>query len=449
MDVAILSRIQFAFTVTFHYIYPPMSIGLSLALIVMEGIYLKTKDLVWQQMTQFWLKLFSMTFVLGVATGIPMMFTLGTNWSRYSRFVSDVAGTIIGAEGMFAFLIEAGFLGLLLFGWHRVSSKIHFLSTILVSLGAHLSAIWIISFNSWMHSPTGYRLATLPDGTEVAQLADWWAVFFSPLNMSHIVHVLLGAWMCGSFLIVSVSAYYLLKKKHLSFAQKSISLSLLMGCITSLLQLFSADYLARKVARYNPEKFAAFEAVYKTAPETPAYLCGWVDESKEKVYGISIPGLLSLMVHRDINTPVIGMDQIAKEDRPWVAGVFQLYHLMVFMWAAMFLTIAIGLFYLFRKKLASIPSIYLKLMIVSVLFPQIANIAGWYSACMGRQPWIVYKLLRTKDSFSPIVSSKEVVASLTMFFVLYLSLFFLFLLLFDKKIKKGPDSELADEEENG
>ncbi len=443
MDVEILSRIQFAFTITFHYIYPPLSIGLSLALILMEGMFLKTKNPLWEKLVKFWLKVFAMTFALGVATGIPMMFSLGTNWARYSRFVSDVSGSIIGAEGMFAFLVEAGFLGVLLFGWNKVSPKIHFLSTILVSLGAHFSAIWIVSFNSWMQTPAGYKLTTLPDGTEVAQVSKWAEVFFNPSNLSHITHVLLGAWMSGGFLIVSVAAYYLLKKRHKEFAILSMKVGLLITMITTVLQLVSADHLARKVAQYNPEKFAAFEGVYKTEPHTPAYVLGWVDSKSQTVHGFAVPGLLSLMTYRDAETPVRGLDQFPPDQWPRVPIVFQLYHLMIIMWGAMAAAAAIGGYYWWKKKWTMKP-IFLKYLTLAVIFPQIANIAGWYSACMGRQPYVVYKLLKTKDAFSPIISSGQVLGSLIMFIVMYLLFFALFLLLLDKKIKSGPD---AGEEE--
>ncbi|MGH2612705.1 MAG: cytochrome ubiquinol oxidase subunit I, partial [Rhabdochlamydiaceae bacterium] len=409
MDVEILSRIQFAFTITFHYIYPPLSIGLSLALILMEGMFLKTKDLLWEKLAKFWLKVFAMTFALGVGTGIPMMFSLGTNWARYSRFVSDVSGSIIGAEGMFAFLVEAGFLGILLFGWNKVSPKMHFLATIFVALGAHFSAVWIVSFNSWMQTPAGYKLTTLADGTEVAEVAKWSEVFFNPSNMSHITHVLLGAWMAGAFLIVSVAAYYLIKKRHQQFAIRSMKIGLLIAMVTSVLQLISADNLARKVAHYNPEKFAAFEGIYKTEPYTPAYVLGWVDTEKQQVHGLSIPGLLSFMTYRNAETPVRGLDQFPRDQWSYVPAVFQLYHLMIMMWGAMAAAALIGGYYWWKKKWSMKP-IFLKYLTLTAIFPQIANIAGWYSSCIGRQPYVVYKLLKTKDAFSPIISTGQVLS---------------------------------------
>jgi cytochrome bd ubiquinol oxidase subunit I len=440
MGLELLSRVQFAFTLTFHYIYPPLSIGLSLALIFMEGMYLKTKNKTWEKLTKFWLRVFSMTFALGIATGIPLQFSLGTNWARYSRFVGDVFGSVIGAEGFFAFLIEAGFLGILLFGWDRVSSRVHFLSTILVSLGAHFSAIWIVSANSWMQTPAGYRLVTGPDGTTYAQVTNWWEMFLNPSNLSHITHVLLSAWLSGAFLIISVAAYYLFKQRHLDFARKSMKLGLIIAAMSIVLQFFSADNLARKVAVYNPEKFAALEGVYHTMPFTPINLIGWVNEKEQKVYSLKVPGMLSFLTYRNLETPVRGLDQFPKEHWPWVPVVFQMYHLMILMWGLMLLATIIGMYYWWKKGLRMKKWAFWFLMI-SVIFPQIANITGWYTACMGRQPWTVYKLMKTSEGYTNTVARGEVIGSLIMFVTLYLLFFVLFLFLLDRKIKHGPEME--------
>ncbi|MGE5196783.1 MAG: cytochrome ubiquinol oxidase subunit I [Anaerolineae bacterium] len=443
MSVEILSRIQFAFTLTFHYIYPPLSIGLSLAMIFMEGMYLKTKNQLWEKLTKFWVKVFSMTFALGVATGIPLQFSLGTNWSRYSRFTGDVFGSIIGAEGIFAFLVEAGFLGVLLFGWEKVSSKVHFLATILVSLGAHFSALWIVSANSWMHTPAGFGLKTDPDGMQVAYVTNWWEMFMNPSNLAHNIHVFLSAWLTGSFLIISIAAYYLLKNKYLEFSKKTMKVGVLIAFSSAILQLITADELARKVSVYNPEKFAALEGVYHTKPYTPINIIGWVDSENQKVYSIKIPGALSFLTYRNVKTPVRGLDQFPKEERPWVPVVFQMYHLMVLMWFLMFIASLIGV-YMWWKQKWRLNKWAMRFLIISVVFPQIANIAGWYTACMGRQPWTVYKLLKTSEAFSPQISLGQMVGSLTMFVVMYLLFFTLFLVLLDQKIKHGP---LLEEEQ--
>ena len=228
MDVTLLSRIQFAMTIAFHYIYPPLSIGLGVVLVVMEGLYLKTRLPIYQQMTRFWVRVFGLTFALGVATGIVMEFEFGTNWASYSRFVGDVFGSALAAEGIFAFFLESGFLALLLFGWDKVGPRWHFFATLMVCLGAHFSAIWIIVANSWMQTPAGFRLAAHGLGTR-AEVTDFWAMVFNPSTVERLTHTVLGAWQAGAFLVVSVSAYYLLKGKFEEFARRSLRVGVATG----------------------------------------------------------------------------------------------------------------------------------------------------------------------------------------------------------------------------
>lgn len=434
MTVELLSRIQFAFTLTFHYIYPPLSIGLSLALIFMEGMYLKTKQKQWEKLTKFWLKIFALTFALGVATGIPLQFSLGTNWARYSRFVGDVFGSALSAEGFFAFLIEGGFLGLLLFGWDRVKPFFHFLATILVSFGAHFSAFWIVAANSWMQYPSGYRIVEQADGTKVAEVTNWFQMLFNPTAIDHFVHVLLGAWLTGAFLIISISAYYLLQNKHLDFAKKSMKIGILIAFVSSILQLIAADSLAQDIAKYNPVKMAAFEGHFDTKPNASIYAFGWVDVENQKVYGLPIPGFLSFLIHRDFDAHVPGLNDYPKEEWPWVSVVFQVYHIMVAMWGLMFLASLIGL-YMWVRNRWKLPKIIMYFLIASVAFPQIGNITGWYSACMGRQPWVVHKLMKTSEGFSSNIGVGENLATLILFVLVYLLFFVLFLFLIDRKVR--------------
>ena len=213
MDAVMLSRIQFSLTSMFHYIYPPLSIGLGLYLVIIEGIYLKTKNPLYLKMTKFWVKIFALTFALGVATGLVQLFGFGTNWSQYSRFVGDVFGSALGAEGVFAFFLEAGFLGVMLFGWKKVSEKVHYFATICVCLGAHFSAVWIVIANSWMQTPTGFKI--VGEGLQArAIVTDFWAMIFNPSSMDRLVHVIFGCWLTGIFLVISISAYYLLEEKR-------------------------------------------------------------------------------------------------------------------------------------------------------------------------------------------------------------------------------------------
>jgi cytochrome bd ubiquinol oxidase subunit I len=444
MDVVLLSRIQFALTSGFHYIYPPLSIGIGLMLVLFEGIYLKTKDPLYKKVTKFWVKIFALTFALGVATGLVQLFGFGTNWARYSRYVGDVFGSALGAEGIFAFFLEAGFLGIMLFGWDRVSKKMHYFSTICVAAGAHFSAIWIVIANSWMQTPAGY--AIVGEGLkEKAVVTDFWQMIFNPSSVDRLVHVILGCWLSGIFLILSVSAYYYLKKQHLAFSRVTMKLGLFASAIVLVLQLISADSTSRGVARDQPSKLAAMEGIYRTEEATPFTLFGWVDEKQERVRGIQIPGVLSYLVHHDFKTPVIGFDQIPKDERPPIGIVFQSFHLMVAMWGLMaFITIA-ALYYWKKKQLARKKWV-LWFLIFSVTFPQIANQVGWMTAEIGRQPWIVYGVLKTSQGVSPTIVSSQVVVSILMFIVIYVLLFALFMFLLNHKIQHGPDEEEEGEQ---
>lgn len=439
MDVLTLSRIQFAINSCFHYLYPPMSIGLGLMLVIMEGMYLKTKDPKYKEMTSFWIKIFALTFALGVATGLVQVFGFGTNWARYSRYVGDVFGSILASEGIFAFFLEAGFLGILLFGWERVGRKLHYFSTICVCLGAHFSAVWIIIANSWMQTPVGYAVEKTPLGDR-AVTTDFWKIVFSPSSMDRLGHVLLGCWITGAFFVLSVGAYYLLKKRHLTIARSMTRLGLVMGMFFLILQLFSGDSSASLVAKYQPAKLAAFEGIYKTEPRTPISVFGWVDAKTEEVHSLKIPGGLSLLTYHNLETPVAGLDQVPRDEWPKVQVVFQTYHIMVIMWGFMFLIAALGLWYRWRGRLEQARWL-LWSMIISVSFPHIAQQCGWISTEMGRQPWIVWKLLKTSDGVSAGISGPQVFGSIIMFIAMYLLLFALFLFLLDRKIKHGPEEE--------
>lgn len=443
MDVVTLSRIQFGLTSGFHYLYPPLSIGLGLMLVIFEGIYLKTKNPLYKQITKFWVKVFSLTFALGVATGLVQLFSFGTNWAQYSRFVGDVFGSALGAEGIFAFFLEAGFLGIVLFGWDRVSPKLHYLSTIFVALGAHFSAIWIVVANSWMQTPAGFKI--VKEGLKTkAVLTDFWAMVFNPSSMDRLVHVVLGCWLAGIFLVLSITAYYYLKKQHMEFARETMKIGLWSAAVVLVLQLISADISARGVAFNQPSKLAAMEGVYQTKKMTPLTLIGWVDTKNQTVKGIQIPGLLSFLIYRDFETPVTGFDQIPSDERPPVAVVFQAFHIMIWMWGLMALATTLALYLWSRKKLETSKWVLWSL-IFSVLFPQVANQTGWITAEVGRQPWVVWKLLRTVHGVSPTIHAHQVLMSIIMFVVIYSLLLILFLFLLDRKIKHGPIEEKEED----
>src|SRR5215471_18087945 len=317
MDVLTLSRIQFGATIAFHYLYPPLSIGLGLLLVLMEGAWLRTDKVLYHQMARFWTRVFALTFAIGVATGIVMEFEFGTNWATYSRFVGDVFGSALAAEGIFAFFLESGFLAVLLFGWDKVGRKMHFFSTCMVCLGAHFSAIWIVVANSWMQTPAGFHIVN--SGLRArAEITDFWAMVFSPSSMDRLFHTLCGAWQAGAFLVVSVSAWYLLKGKHEDFARHSLRVGLTVGLVASLLQLVSGHRSAQGVAKNQPVKLAAFEGLYETTNHAPLTMFGWVDESTGQVIGPKIPGLLSFLAHNDTDRFVTGLREAAPDprDRP-------------------------------------------------------------------------------------------------------------------------------------
>lgn len=438
MDVEILSRIQFAFTIAFHYIYPPLSIGLGVILVIMEGMYLKTKDKFYENMTRFWVKVFALTFAIGVATGIVMEFEFGTNWATYSRFVGDVFGSALAAEGIFAFFLESGFLAVLVFGWDKVGPKMHFFSTIMVSLGSMFSAVWIVIANSWMQTPAGYHI--VGEGLEArAEITNFWELVFNPSSMERLSHVLSGCWLAGAFLVISVGAYYLIKERNVRFAKSSIKIALVIAVIASLFQLFTGHQSAVGVSKNQPAKLAAMEAVYNTQSNAPLYLFGWVNDDQQEVnFSIAIPGLLSYLIGFNTNTNVTGLNDFPEDERPPVNIVFQAYHLMVAIGFTLIALSLTGAFFWWRGKLFK-QKWLLWIFVFSVLLPQIANQVGWITAEVGRQPWIVYGLMKTSDGLSKAVDAGQVWFSLILFTIIYIFLFMLFLYLLNEKIKHGPD----------
>lgn len=439
MNVEILARLQFALTIMFHYIYPPLSIGLGLILVLIEGLYLKTKNPIFLQMAKFWTKVFALTFAMGVATGIVMEFEFGTNWSVYSRYVGDVFGSALAAEGVFAFFLESGFLALLLFGWNKVGPKMHFFATLMVCLGAHFSAIWIVVANSWMQTPAGYHV--VGEGLYArAEIIDFWAMVFNPSSMVRLAHTVIGAWLAGAFLVISVSAYYLLKNRFVSFAKYSLKIGLFVATISIFLQLLTGDMSGKVAGKHQPAKMAAFEGIYQTQKGAPLSLFGYVDAKEQKVYGVEIPKLLSFLIHSDLNAEVIGLDQYKKEDWPNVSVVYQTYHAMILMWVLMCLTALCALYLLWKKKLVQ-SRWMLRFLVFSSIYPQIGNQVGWVSAEMGRYPWIVQDLLRISQGLSKSVTANQVLSSIILFGFVYLCLFILFVYLLNDKFKHGPSDD--------
>jgi cytochrome d ubiquinol oxidase subunit I len=423
---------------------------------------------------------FGLVFAIGVATGIVMEFEFGTNWAAYSRFVGDIFGSALAAEGIFAFFLESGFLALLLFGWDKVGPKMHFFATCMVCLGSHFSAVWIVVANSWMQTPAGYHLekfvsgvaTPLPSGYVVqaedvghvrAVVDNFWDMVLNPSSLERLSHVVLGAWLTGAFLIISISAWYLLKGKHLTFAKASLKVAVIFAACTCVLQMISADSTARGVVRNQPIKLAAMEGVYKTEEYTPMTLFGYVDTAKHEAVGPKIPALLSFLCFHDFRTAVTGLDdlptdaflasehpELTKEQAeskrssywPMVGAVFQCYHIMIIVASAIFgiSFLALALLWkgwIFRTDLLWVRA-FLWVLVFSVLAPQICNQAGWFTAELGRQPWIVYNLLLTSQGLSRAVAAEQVVFSIILFTLIYILLFTTFIYLLNKKIQHGP-----------
>jgi len=437
MNVEILARIQFAFTIAFHYIYPPLSIGLGLMLVIFEGMYLKTGNKMYEKITRYWIKIFALIFGIGVATGIIMEFEFGTNWATYSKYVGDIFGSALAAEGIFAFALESGFLGILIFGWNRVSPRVHFFSAVMVFLGSMFSAIWIVVANSWQQTPAGFHI--VGEGMQArAEITDFWAMVFNPSSVQRLIHVWIAAFLTGIFLVLSVNAWYILKNKYLEIAKPSFKIALVAATVFSLMQLFAGHQSADVVYKHQPAKLAALEGHYDSMSRADMYLFGYVNNEKQKVTGIKIPGGLSFLTQGDFNKPVKGLKAFKSTDRPTqVNSIFQFYHMMIAV--GMFL-IALTLYasWLAWKKKLFEKRWLMWVFVWAVLLPQIGNQAGWFAAEMGRQPWVVYGLLRTSDALSKTVTANQIVFSLIMFFVVYILLFVLFLYLLNKKIQHGP-----------
>jgi cytochrome d ubiquinol oxidase subunit I len=437
MDVEILARIQFAFTVAFHYIYPPLSIGIGLLIVLFESIYIKTGNKEYETLTRFWIKIFALTFGIGVATGIIMEFEFGTNWAVYSRYVGDIFGSALAAEGLFAFGLESTFLGVLLFGWNRVKPWVHLVSTIGVFLGSMFSAVWIVVANSWQQTPAGYHI--VGEGLHArAEVTDFWAMVFNPSSVDRLIHTWQGAFLAGAFLVLSVHAYYLKKGRFVAISKKAFPIALGVATFFSFTQLLSGHSSADGVAVNQPAKLAAMEGHFEKNAPADLYLMGWVNKKDQTVTGIGIPGGLSFLVHQDFKAPIKGLNDFPEQDRPsQINAVFQFYHIMVAIGLFLIALTFYASFLWFKGKLFETKWL-LTIFSYSVLLPQIANQVGWFTAEMGRQPWVVYGQLRTSQAFSQEVSANQIVFSLVLFTLVYSLLLVLFIYSVNKKVKHGP-----------
>jgi cytochrome bd ubiquinol oxidase subunit I len=439
MDPELLSRVQFALTASFHFIFPPLSMGLGLMLLVVSGAYLRTKDPKWRQLAFFWTKVYGLIFALGVATGVVQEFEFGMNWADYSRFVGNVFGSLLAAEGVFAFFLEGGFLGLMLFGGNRLGPKLWFFATFMVVFGAHFSALWIIMANSWMQTPQGYEIAQTPLPAR-AVMTDLGQVLFTPSFLPRLMHVFFASWTAGAALMMSVSAWYILKKRHMELAMANMKVALSGFILFSLGMFFIVGpSMAIEATTNQPLKLASMEGLWQSTSCAPLFLVGWVDAAAQTTTGISIPCLLSVLAYLNPQAVVQGIDSFAPDPTPPINLVFQVYHFMFGM-GSLFVPLGLlaGLLYLRKRRLYTTRWM-LWLLVVTVFFVEAAIIAGWWTAEIGRQPWVVYNVLKTADGVSPNLDTTEVVFTLGSFIFMYAVLLVLFLYLLNAKIHQGPE----------
>jgi cytochrome d ubiquinol oxidase subunit I len=439
MDALFLARLQFALTIGFHFLFPPISIGLAWLLVIMEGLGWRKGDEMYVRMGKFFGKLLALTFAIGVATGIVMEFQFGMNWATYSKFVGDIFGAPLAAEGIFAFFLESGFLGLYLFGRNKVSKAVHWFSILMVAVGATISAFWIIVANSWQQTPAGY---VIRNGR--AELTSFYDAVFNPSTVIRYLHTMDAALIAGAFFVAGIAAYLILKGKEIDLAKRAMKIAVVFGLIVSVLELFPlGDYHATQVAQTQPEKFATIEGLTQTQSNAPLVLFG-VPTNKPPELGmkIEIPGLLSWLVYGDANAPVKGLNEFAPENLPPFIFTFVSFHSMVAL-GTFFVLVMLAAFIQMRRNILWENKWLLKILLWSIPLPLAACQLGWITAEVGRQPWIVYGLLRTSEAYSVSVTAEEILFSIILFGLVYLLLGILYIYILVQEVKHGPQSAKA------
>lgn len=434
MDALLLSRIQFAFTIAYHIIFPTLSMGLAMFLVFMEAMELKTGRARWREGGIFWTRIFALSFAMGVVSGVVLSYEIGTNWGRFAEVAGPVVGPLMSYEVMSAFFLEAGFLGIVLFGRNRVAPGLHFFATCMVALGTLMSAFWILAANSWMHTPAGYRV-----DQGVIHITSWVEAIFNPSFPYRLAHMVTASYLTTSFVVAAVGAWYLLKQQHLELGRGALRLGLAAAAILAPTQALIGDLHGLNTLEHQPMKVAAIEAHWHTGRGVPLLLFALPDQEAElNHFEVSVPKLGSLILTHELNGEVPGLKEVRAEDRPMVATVFWSFRVMVGCGLVMILLAWTGVYLWWRGKLDR-SRLYLRLLCLSGPLGFLAVLAGWVTTECGRQPWTVYGLLRTADSASP-VAAVDVAASLSLFVVVYGLLFYAFLRFFAFLVRRGPDA---------
>lgn len=419
-DALLLARIQFAFTVSFHFFFPAFTIGLASYLAVLEGLWLKTGKSLYLDLFKFWVKIFAVTFAMGVVSGIVMSYQFGTNWSVFSDVAGPVIGPLMAYEVLSAFFLEAGFLGVMLFGMNRVGKKLHFAATCMVAFGTFLSAFWILSVNSWMHTPTGYEMAA---NGQILPGDSWIEIIFNPSFPYRLVHTVLAAYLSTAFIVGGVGAFHLLKDRANPHARKMFSMAMWMAAIVVPVQIFAGDMHGLNTLEHQPVKVMAMEGHYESHPDgAPLYLFGIPDDENQKLdYAVGIPKLSSFILKHEWDAPLDGLDVVPDDEQPPVAMVFWAFRIMI---AIGFAMLGVGLWSLwarYRGTLYETPWLHRAAVLMG---PSglMAVLAGWITTEVGRQPYVVHGALRTADAASPLHAS-AVGASLVAFVIVYFAVF--------------------------
>jgi cytochrome d ubiquinol oxidase subunit I len=437
MDSALfIHRLHFAFTATFHYLFPQLTMGLALLIVVLKTIGLQRNDPVYHQAARFWGKIFGINFVLGVVTGIPMEFQFGTNWSVFSRFSGGVIGQTLGMEGMFAFFLESAFLGLFLYGEKRLSPRAHWLSAVAVFVGSWLSGYFIIATDAFMQFPVGYFKAA--DGS--LQLASFWDFVLNRWAFWQYAHNMSGAAITGAFIMTAVGAFYLLSGKWTEYGRIFVKVGVIAGCVFSILQVFpTGDRQGQMVADYQPVTLAAMEGLFQGRTAAPLVIMGQPNDQQGKIDNpLEVPGMLSMLTYQRWSARVRGLDAFPKQDWPGnIPLLYYSYHIMVGLGTFFIAVMVVALLLLWRGKIFTARWM-LWILMLSAPFPYIANTAGWMTAELGRQPWLIYGLMRTEDGYSKAVSAGNGMFTLLGFMGMYTVLGILFLFLIRREIENGP-----------